>query len=457
MDKILRAALYIRVSTAEQAMHGKSLQAQRECLESYAAANNMVVVGLYADEGQTARKELKKRKEIHRLIKDVEAGLIDIILFWKMDRWFRNVSDFYKVQDILDTYHVTWRAIAEPNMNLDTRDGRLNLNIMLSIGQNEVDTTSERIKFTVNNMIDNGRLVWGEKNIGFGYRIVDGRIEKDPETEHIVIDAYKYLMKCRSKRRTVQYIQDTYHIDFSYTMLRTMCTSEFYIGKYRDNDHYCPAYLTMEEWQVIQDINRSNVKTARSGRSYYFAGLMRCPECGCKLASTGSSSIINRKTREKKHYCYYKCNKHALDNRCNNGYCYSQNLIEEYLLQNLADEYRKFIGAITKVQGKVEPTVKKRTKSAIIEERNRVNMLFQKGRIDYDYYEKEYEKLSKELSELEEVVKPVVSYAHIERLLQGDFRKMYDKLDEPAKQAFWQSLIDYIELEGREIRAVYFK
>ena len=73
MDKILRAALYIRVSTAEQAMHGKSLQAQRECLESYAAANNMVVVGLYADEGQTARKELKKRKEIHRLIKDVEA------------------------------------------------------------------------------------------------------------------------------------------------------------------------------------------------------------------------------------------------------------------------------------------------------------------------------------------------------------------------------------------------
>ena len=127
------------------------------------------------------------------------------------------------------------------------------------------------------------------------------------------------------------------------------------------------------------------------------------------------------------------------------------------MLQNLANEYRKFIGAITKVQDKVAPTVKKRTKSAIIEERNRVNMLFQKGRIDYDYYEKEYEKLSKELSELEEVAKPVVSYAHIERLLQGDFIKMYNKLDEPGKQAFWQSLIDYIELEGREIRAVYFK
>lgn len=328
---------------------------------------------------------------------------------------------------------------------------------MLSIGQNEVDTTSERIKFTVNSMIDNGRLVWGEGNIGFGYRIIDGRIEKDPETEHIVMDAYRYLMKHRAKRKTMIYIQDTYHINFSYSMLRTMCTSEFYIGKYRNNDHYCPAYLTLEEWQLIQDINHSNVKTSRSGRSYFFAGLMRCPECGCKLASSGTSSIINRKTGEKKHYCYYRCNKHFLTRQCRNNYRYSQNIIEEYLLRNLANEYHKFMGNITKVHEKAAPIVKKRSKAAIVEERNRLNMLFQKGRIDYDYYEKEYEKLTKELSELEETVKSAVSYAHIERLLQGDFGKMYEKLDENGKQAFWQSLIDYIELEGREIKAVFFK
>ena len=62
MEKLLRCAIYIRVSTWEQATHGKSLTAQKEYLESYAEGHRMTVVGVYADEGQTARKELKKRK-----------------------------------------------------------------------------------------------------------------------------------------------------------------------------------------------------------------------------------------------------------------------------------------------------------------------------------------------------------------------------------------------------------
>ena len=72
--KILRCACYIRVSTAEQCMHGKSLRAQQDYLERYAKENNMIVVGVYADEGKTARKELKKRKAIHSLLNDVKVG-----------------------------------------------------------------------------------------------------------------------------------------------------------------------------------------------------------------------------------------------------------------------------------------------------------------------------------------------------------------------------------------------
>ncbi|MDC9507558.1 recombinase family protein [Clostridioides difficile] len=60
---------------------------------------------------------------MHSLLNAVKRQEIDIILFWKMDRWFRSVSDFYKVQDVLDEYKVKWVAVAEPNMNMDTRDG----------------------------------------------------------------------------------------------------------------------------------------------------------------------------------------------------------------------------------------------------------------------------------------------------------------------------------------------
>lgn len=81
-EKILRCAIYIRVSTFEQSVHGKSLQAQKECLEQYATDNNMSIVGVYADEGKTARKELKKRKAIHALVEDVKRDKIDVIIFW---------------------------------------------------------------------------------------------------------------------------------------------------------------------------------------------------------------------------------------------------------------------------------------------------------------------------------------------------------------------------------------
>ena len=93
---IVRVALYIRVSTDEQVREGYSLEAQKAHLLEYAKKNGYSVVGLYADEGITARKSYKKRKEFMRLISDVEAGKIDLILFIKLDRWFRSVADIIK-------------------------------------------------------------------------------------------------------------------------------------------------------------------------------------------------------------------------------------------------------------------------------------------------------------------------------------------------------------------------
>ena len=75
-----KAALYIRVSTDEQAKHGFSLGEQQHDLERYAAKHNYTVVDIYADEGNTARKSLGKRKELQRLLDDVRAGHVDIIL-----------------------------------------------------------------------------------------------------------------------------------------------------------------------------------------------------------------------------------------------------------------------------------------------------------------------------------------------------------------------------------------
>lgn len=461
-EKILRCAIYIRVSTFEQSVHGKSLQAQEECLKQYAADHNMAVVGIYADEGKTARKELKKRKAIHALVEDVKQDKIDVIVFWRLDRWFRNLSDFYKVQDVLDEHGVRWISVSEPGINMETRDGRLQLNVVLSIGQNEVDTTSERIKFVNEASIRQKKLIFGDANMPLGYKtgIVDGKkcMVKDPEAEQMVVGFFEYFKRHNSKQGAIRYMQDTYGIDFSYSMLRTMLSSEFYKGTYRGYP-YCPAYLTEKEWDEIQVLSKMNIKHTPSGRIYLFTGLMRCPVCGQKLVGTGCSSIINRKTREKRTYCYYRCNRALIDHICTYRHRVSQNIVEKYLLENLEREYEKYKVRSNQISEKLKKKKKAKDPEKLRKEMERLNLLFQKGRISFDYYDKEYRRLEEEysvsaaFSEEEEMR----SLHYVEELLETDFRKMYDSLSLENRRSFWRSTIREIYLnEDNTIKGVDF-
>ncbi len=453
--KIQRAAIYIRVSTSEQAIHGKSLQAQLEYLQSYADGHGMKVVGVFADEGQTARKELKKRKAIHRLLAAVKRGEVDVILFWRMDRWFRSVSDFYKVQDILDAHGCTWVSASESNINMETRDGRLNLNLVLTIGQNEVDTTSERIRFTVDNMIKNGRVIWGDANLPLGYRIQnDGgrkRIVKDEAQAPMVEEFFRYFLTSHSKTRTVRHMQETFGMDFSYSMLRTMLSSEFYIGKYRGNESYCPAYLTPAEWDEIQALSKRNIKAQPSGRIYLFTGMMRCPLCGNKLSGTGSSSVVSRRTGEKRTYCYYRCNRALIDHCCAYTHRISQNLIEEHLLENLFSEFADYQIRLEKIEEEKKQQRRSRPPEKIRAELDRVNYMYMKERITFDFYEKEYQRLDDELkaSLLESSIQPPKrNFSKIRELMHKDLREVYSALDQEHRQGFWHGIIEEIHLNS---------
>ena len=108
-----RAAIYCRVSTEEQARNGLSLGDQRATLEQYAKSKGMTIVDIYEDAGISARKPYKKRPAILRLLEDVKQKKVDIVLFTKLDRWFRNVGNYYAVQEILDANGVSWQATQE--------------------------------------------------------------------------------------------------------------------------------------------------------------------------------------------------------------------------------------------------------------------------------------------------------------------------------------------------------
>ena len=155
---IKRAALYIRVSTEDQAMHGLSLASEKTALLEYAKEHDMKVVVIFEAEGISARKTYQKCPACCRLLDAISAGNIDVILFIKLDRWFRNIAEYYKVQELLDRHKVDWIA-TEERYDTTTANGRLSLNIRLSIAQDEADRTSERIKFVFKDKVNRGEAI----------------------------------------------------------------------------------------------------------------------------------------------------------------------------------------------------------------------------------------------------------------------------------------------------------
>ena len=186
----LRVALYIRVSTDEQAIKGLSLEAQQEDLMQHVKEQGWTVAGIYVDAAKTARKRIYKRVEFLRMLEDVKEGKIDRILCTRLDRWFRNVGDYYKVMEILEKNHCDWSCTQE-QYDTSTAGGRLYINMKLSIAQNEADQTGERINVVFDSKIQNGTVVSG--SVPFWLRInEEKRLEIIPEKAAILKDAFDH-------------------------------------------------------------------------------------------------------------------------------------------------------------------------------------------------------------------------------------------------------------------------
>ena len=193
MSKKIRCALYDRVSTENQVENGISLDTQKDALTEYAINHGYEIVGYYSDEGITARKKMQNRRELLRLLEDVKRDKIDLILVTKLDRWFRNIKDYHNTQSILEAHNCNWKTIFE-DYDTSTSNGRFAINIMLSVNENECDRDSERIKSVFAYKKKNRELLSGAP--AYGYITVDKKLQKDPDTRHIVEDVINYYFTC---------------------------------------------------------------------------------------------------------------------------------------------------------------------------------------------------------------------------------------------------------------------
>ena len=423
----MKVFIYERVSSEEQAKHGYSLDAQHDALIDFCKKHDHVILGEYRDEGISARKPYTKRPAMLQLLRDVEIIKPDIILFTKLDRWFRNIKEYYKVQDILDRNKVYWKAINE-EYDTSTASGRLYVNIKLSIAQDEADRTSERIKDVQAQLVAQGKVLGG--SVPFGYKLENKRVVFG-DNIHIVEDAIDHYLLHQSAHATTRYLNDKYGLTLTHTHLLRLFKSTILKGEYRTNPKFCQPLITAQKWQELQTVIQKNVKHASRKNVFLFSGLIKCPVCGRRL---GGCHDGGRK--------YYRCVQHYYGT-CTMSHIVNEKKIEQWLLDNIEEDFKVNVTMKAK-QKKDDP---KKYKDRL----QRLNDMYLLGTITQEEYKQKSAVLLQQIADASK--KPPLKTQNF----ASNWKDVYLKLDDEHRRSFWRGIVQQIVVteQGQGFQIMY--
>ena len=453
---VLRAGLYERVSTDEQAKYGYSIKTQIDALEEYCQKNKMKVVDHYTDDGVSGGKAAFRRPEMSRLLDDIKEKKIDMVLFTRLDRWFRNVQEYFKVQEILDEHKVEWKAIWE-DYDTTTANGRMAITIFLAIAQNEREKGAERIRVVFEHKRKNKEAWFGPASMPFGYTKEpdeDGimRLVKDPDLKDAMQDFWDIAVKYQNITKAARYVNSVYGLDRTKKMWFDIAHNEMYKGTYRGVEGYCEPYVSKEDWETLQT---RSIKKAQGDRVYLFTGMFKCPECGSTLAS-GYCTKPGR-NGERKEYRSYRCRNREV-NLCENRRAISELKTEQWLLDNLEDLLREEIARVELERTK--PKKKPKTDVAALREKlRRLEVVYMAGNKSDAEYLAETAEIKEQIkkAELEKAEEPdETDIEALKATLETDFRGIYETLDPEDKRRFWRGLIKEIHVAGNDVKSVDF-
>lgn len=441
-NSALRVALYIRVSGEEQKIKGLSLEAQQERLEEYARKHGWVIVGTFVDAAKTARKNIHKRTEFLRMMDLVKRDGVDLLLFCRLDRWFRSVADYYKVMEVLEAHRCGWKTIDDgEGYDTTTASGRLYINLRLSIAQNEADLDGERIAVVFDSKISHGTVVSGA--CPFWLRVNDQkRLEVIPEMAAILQDTFNHYEATISKRATIKYIRETYNINWCDVTFRRILRDKLAIGIYdrngRYNENFCEPVINPAQFERVQKLLENNARSTPTGRIYLFTSILVCEECRHKL--------VGRLTYG---YYYYRCNQHYQRGRCPHKKNIREEFVEKWLFDHLREELEKYRLEWEVKEEKRRKAAASIDRTAIRRKLSRLKDLYVNEMINIEEYKHDYDMYNAMLEEkLEQSPDQRPNFEAIENMLSLDFRTIYDSLEREEKRTLWRSVISEIRIDN---------
>ncbi|MEM4215048.1 MAG: recombinase family protein [Candidatus Pacearchaeota archaeon] len=175
-----KAAIYVRVSTEEQAKQGFSLAAQEDALKNYAQALNYEIFKIYRDEGKSA-KDIKHRPALQQLLKDAQNKKFNAIFVYKLDRFSRSLKDLILTIEKLKEWQVDFISLQD-KIETASASGKLMFHIISAFAEFERDIISERTRFGMNERAKEGKAITKPP---LGYKLVNGKLEPDENKDKV--------------------------------------------------------------------------------------------------------------------------------------------------------------------------------------------------------------------------------------------------------------------------------
>jgi site-specific DNA recombinase len=310
-----RCAIYTRVSTdsgLEQDFN--SLDNQREASEAYIksqAQEGWNAVRERYDDGGFSGGSIE-RPALQKLMDDVRARKIDVIVVYKVDRLTRSLADFAKLVELFDAHGVSFISVTQA-FNTTTSMGRLTLNMLLSFAQFEREITGERIRDKV--AASKRKGIWMGGTVPLGYRVENRALHVvESEAEFVRVLYHRYLelgsvvrLKValdgeivRSPARTSKSGKATGGAPISRGHLYWILSNPIYVGRLRHkgqiHDGLHPAIVDIDIWERLQQRRKSQTQTRRTSSQEdlsFLAGKF-FDDCGNRMGASHASRGARR-------------------------------------------------------------------------------------------------------------------------------------------------------------------
>jgi len=323
---VVRCAIYTRQSVSDgKDQEFSSLDAQREAAESYIQSQRgrgWIVLPRRYDDGN-ASGATAERPALQRLLDDVDAGLIDCVVVYKIDRLSRSIADFVALMARFDDRGVAFTAVTQ-QFDTTSSVGRLTLNLLTCFAQFERETIAERTRDKMHAARKRGKWTGGPPPLGYDVHPDGGKIlvnESEAEQVRAIFDLYLDVgtfaatAKTLSDRRwttkawTTKGGRERTGARFTRTNLRALLSNPIYIGKTRlkgelfEGEH--EAIVERGTFDAAQAMILKNRTTGAGGHrrgrgSALLAGLLRCASCDASMS-------LAHTTRRGRRYEYYVC------------------------------------------------------------------------------------------------------------------------------------------------------